>query len=562
MRTCLLLALSVPLVGCGAGALDEAGGWDFPDAGGGFVDSGTSMCISSNECGPGYYCSDFGRCEPIPQGNPDGGMPPPPPEVEYDFGEPISSGRYIYVAMTAQDELARIDGQTLAVRSTGVGHQPREVRAIPGSDGAVVLDSLNGTATIVRPNGDADTIKVLPTLRNLNRLDIDPTGRYAVIWFDLTKQIQQGGLTGVGSFQDVTLVALQPGVERAVDLTVGFRPREVQFDAAGTRAYVITQDGVSVIDMGYATTHGPSIVPPIPVSDPAFPPESVEVNIVSTGTYAAVRQIGESALRIVDVGGTNPGHTWTLPLASPATDIDLSPNGARVYAVQREAKQLAIIDVPGDVLNPAGIDNVDLTTASIGSLVLSADGTRALMFTNATADERITMLRLDQPGYPHVTWPLKKSVRTVGISPNGTTAIVLNAKMPGDPATATNVDQYIDRSYGYTLLDLATGFGKLQVTPVDPGPFTYAPDGAKAYVALDGGDAINAVRKLQVVTTQTGVVQEKNLGSPPSAVGILPGAGEAFVAQRHPLGRVTFVRLTTDAVRTITGFDLNSNIVH
>ena len=94
-------------------SLDGAGGWDFPDAGGGFVDSRRSMCISSNECGPGYYCSDFGRCEPIPQGNPDGGMPPPPPEVEYDFGEPISSGRYIYVAMTAQDELARIDGQTL-----------------------------------------------------------------------------------------------------------------------------------------------------------------------------------------------------------------------------------------------------------------------------------------------------------------------------------------------------------------------------------------------------------------------------------------------------------------
>ncbi|HSK04083.1 MAG TPA: hypothetical protein VK932_22670, partial [Kofleriaceae bacterium] len=66
---------------------------------------------------------------------------------------------------------------------------------------------------------------------------------------------------------------------------------------------------------------------------------------------------------------------------------------------------------------------------------------------------------------------------------------------------------------------------------------------------------------LQVVQTQTGVVTSKQLGSPPSAVGVLPGAGEAFAAQRHPLGRITFVNLATDVVRTVTGFDLNGDIV-
>jgi hypothetical protein len=64
-----------------------------------------------------------------------------------------------------------------------------------------------------------------------------------------------------------------------------------------------------------------------------------------------------------------------------------------------------------------------------------------------------------------------------------------------------------------------------------------------------------------VVTTQTGVVITKALGSPPERVGILPGANQAFVAQRHPLGRVSFVDLVNDAVRTVTGFDLNSHIV-
>ena len=43
---------------------------------------------------------------------------------------------------------------------------------------------------------------------------------------------------------------------------------------------------------------------------------------------------------------------------------------------------------------------------------------------------------------------------------------------------------------------------------------------------------------------------------------VLPGVHTAFVAQRHPLGRISFVDLATDAVRTVTGFDLNSHVVN
>ena len=548
MRTLLCVALTA----C-AGELATQPQGDSPDAG-----IGTG-CLSSSECPTGQVCNDFGRCElPPPMG--DAGTQPPQ-EVEYEYGPPISSDRFVYVAMTAQDELARIDGRTLVVKATPVGESPRVVSSIPGTDGAIALDSVNGTVTIVRPNGDTDTRKVLPTLPNLNRLDVDPSGRYAVIWFDLQKAIAEGGIGGIGSFQDVTVLNLTPGVERAVNLTVGFRPRDVQFDALGTRGYVITQDGVSVVDLGYSTTHPPSIVPPIPVADPLVPPANLEVGIVATGQYAAVRITGEPTLRIVDVAGPEPGRIFDLPLASPATDLDLAPDGGRVYVVQRDAATMAVVDVPGDAFDPLGIETIALTSSTIGSLVLSRDGRRALLYTNATLDERITMVKLDEPGYPHVTWPLKKSVRAVGVSPSGDSALVIHAKAAGDPATASTIDQYIDRSYGYSLLDMATGFAKLQITPVDPGPFAYGPDGAKAYVALDGGDAINATRSLQIVTVQTGVVTTKQLGSPPSTIGILPVAGEAFVAQRHPLGRVTFVGLANDALRTITGFDLNSDIV-
>jgi len=236
-----------------------------------------------------------------------------PAETEIEFGAPTSSQRYVYVAMTAQNRLARIDGATLAVSSIAVGAAPREVATIPGSDGAVVLDQANGTATVVRPVlTGGDGTRVLATLPSLNRIDVDPTGRFAVIWFDLVKALTEH--TGnTGSFQDVAVVALAPGNEKSVALTVGFRPRAVQFDAAGTRAYVITQDGVSVIDLADATEHAPRIVPPIRVAAPGTSPDDLEVQIVATGDYAAVRQAGHAGLRVVSMQPATAGQAFRHP---------------------------------------------------------------------------------------------------------------------------------------------------------------------------------------------------------------------------------------------------------
>jgi hypothetical protein len=381
-----------------------------------------------------------------------------------------------------------------------------------------------------------------------------------VLWFDLAQALADGGITGIGSFQDVTVIALVDGGEKAVDLTVGFRPRNVQFDATGNHAFVVTQDGVSVIDLGFATAHQPAIVPPIAVADPSIPADNLEVDIVATGQYAVVRQAGVAALRVVDLV-THPGSAHVVALASEPSDIDLSPDGARAFVVERAAKKLAIVDIPGDALDPAGVDVIDLSSSTLGSLVLSSDGKRALLFTNATLDERLTLVKLDTPGYPQVTWPLQKSVRAVGIAPDGGSAIVLHAKVFGDPSTATSFDDYIDKSYGYSLVDLASGFAKLEITTVDPGSFVYAPDSSKAYITLDGGDTDGSTRALQIISVHNGVVTTKALGSPPSSVGILPDAGQAFAAQRHPLGRVSFADLSSDAVRTVTGFDLNGHIV-
>ena len=51
------------------------------------------------------------------------------------------------------------------------------------------------------------------------------------------------------------------------------------------------------------------------------------------------------------------------------------------------------------------------------------------------------------------------------------------------------------------------------------------------------------------------------LGMLAEAVGVLPQAGVAFVAQRHGLGRVTFLSWDGLTTRTITGYELGAQIV-
>ena len=490
----------------------------------------------------------------------------PPPEIEYELTEPHSSQRYVWVAMTDQDRLAKIDGVTLEVASVPVGDRPEVLAALPSTDTAVVLDSINAAATVIRPAQGSVISELYPTLPNLNRLATTPGGRYAVAFFDLTKAIADAGsleaVTQVGSFQDVTVLSVAPGAQEAVDLTVGFRPREVEVDQSGDYAFVITDDGVSVIDLPAMTAGEPTIVPPIPVTtDPFGDASGVEVDIVASGGYAVVRTPGEAAVRVVQLLGPAAGQGWDIPLPREPADIDLAPDGARVYAAFRNPAGLAVIDVPGDALDPSGVTEIDLTTATGGQLELAPDGATGVLFTNAILDERITFVDFTTPGFPVRTFPMQKSVRTVGFDPSGTKLIVLHARAPGDPDDATSFAEFIDRSSGYSIIDVATGFAKLQITEVDPDTFAFAGFASRAYVTLDGGDAEGAVAAVQEIQLDTGVVHTIELGSPPDAIGLLPATQKIYVSQRHPLGRVTFVDVPTGQVQTLTGFDLNSQII-
>jgi DNA-binding beta-propeller fold protein YncE len=556
----LLLALGA----CGSdeyGTAGDPGGGNGGNAG----DAGAAaQCFSSNECPTGWTCSDFGTCVPPAPGSPDGGGDPA--EVEVELSPPTHSDRFVYVAMSELDALARIDGMSLEVSSIPVGDQPEVLEAIPVNGGVVVLDRNNGTVSIVRPSGASDDTRVVPTLPNMNRLSVDPTGTYALAWFDLRQAaLDAGGLAGVGqigSFQDVTVIRLTQDSEHSVDLTVGFRPREIEFDAAGSRAFVITDDGVSIIELADVIAAGPSIVAPVSVTvDPQSDPVDIEVNVVASGEFAVVRERLKNEMRVLRLAEPNIGLMNTIVLPAEPTDVDLAPNGMAAYAVLRESGDLAILDLSAGLPTDANLQLIDLGTELVGSLVLSPDGAQAVLFTNASPVERVTLLDFNDAANWR-SYNLRKSVRSLGYDPTGASLIVTHSKGFGDPfENGIDFDEFINRSYGYSILDVASGFDKLEITTADPGAFSFSTDTPRAYVLLDGGDADGAVAETHIIELDTGVVRVRAMNSPPETIGILPDAGMAFINQRHALGRVSFIDVVSDAMRTVTGFDLNSRIV-
>jgi hypothetical protein len=155
---------------------------------------------------------------------------------------------------------------------------------------------------------------------------------------------------------------------------------------------------------------------------------------------------------------------------------------------------------------------------------------------------------------------LRKAVRAVAFSPDGRSALLVHSRSPGSPDDATvDLETRIDRSFGYTLLDVGTRFAKLQLTPAEVGPFAIVTDGSHAFVLLR--DDARQIAQAQRASLRSFAIDTLTLGSPPSSVGVVSGTQRAFIGQDHPEGRITFVDWTSGALQSVTGFELNSRIV-
>ncbi|MFT7625129.1 MAG: hypothetical protein ACI9WU_004320, partial [Myxococcota bacterium] len=346
-------------------------------------------------------------------GGGDGGEPfIPEEEIEVNLQAPQGGERYVFVVSTGLDAVVRIDGITLHVDLIEVGGEPTVMRTLGAEDALLVINEGTRDFSVVRmPDPDADPmVTTLDSPSQVNRLEVAEDGQWAVAWYDPD---QPGA---VGDLQQVLVLSLGAGAEAVYPVSVGFHPVSVTFQEGGTDAFVVTEDGVSVIEMASLT--GPDFVPSIVVTpDPFELWFDREVLITPDGVSAVVRRGGVAELRIVDLAS---GEPQVVVFPGSPTDVDLTPDASEALVVLRD--EALLLRVPLD--DPEGFETIDLSGTPAGLATLTPDGGSAVLYSTLDGAEWIAVL--DLASGEVAQHKLQKSVSAVAPAPDGKTVLVLH----------------------------------------------------------------------------------------------------------------------------------------
>ena len=536
-----------------------------------------------------------------------GGAPPPEMEDEGDFRVPRASGRFVYSASETTDSVAVIDSVTLAIDVVGVGRGPTVVAPLTADGVVAVLDQAGNDVAILRTDDQGrTTVEIVPTSPGANNLAVSPDGTLLYVYHDVDGPEE----LGPGSDQELTVLDVAAG--QAYEMTIGAHPRDVVFDATGSAAYVVTDDGVNVVPTAELAMIGKPALVPV-VDDPAIDPATLEIQVAADQGTALARIAGDPRLFATDLAS---GEQFTFELPAPSTDLDVAADGSFAIVTLPSTSgsrfvELALPVGPGDepVVH-------DVAGEYVGLAHLSPDGQTMLLYTTvdpfmmeapldpgltspldplaggsgsggstttsgstgSTGDtgdsgttgdsttgsddgpgdvpsdqdprQRVTIARRDGGTWAErITLFVDHPVVSVGMAPDGANAMLLHEADPELPATP----------WSYTLLDLVARFPvkKLQVVEAEPGPVVFTPDGDRSVVLLRD-DAL-AIHRIDLVDLRSFIVDGLGLGSPPEGAGYVDATEKIFVSQEHPTGRITFLDRDGN-VETVTGYRLNDAV--
>lgn len=487
---------------------------------------------------PGDSLDDAGVPGAEPEASPD--VLSPEQELESSYEAPVATGRYVWVANPTSGQVAYVDAVTLQVRTAPAGHGPTFMAAIPGAqDAAIVINRLSNDATILRADAQGQiTTSFVPVTAATNSWTVSPSGAYAIAWTNTQTHPNTDPLQG---FQDVTVVRLSPDGDRSTHLSVGYRPVAVSFAHDETEAYAVTQDGVSVIDL----TNEPRATRLVPLSsNPLEDPGSRDVSITPDGSLAFVRRDGQASISVVSL---RTGDLTTVTLPGACTDLDLSSDGAHAVAAMREAGMVAVMSVPEIVEAPESFITLPVGNTVVGSVVVASEAPIALLYTNATTQERISVLDFGANEPQISTLRLHGPVLSAFASSDGSRALVIHQPM----ANARGA---------FSVMSLHPAMpAKIVATKAAVHALTFTPSGDS--VVVTERDDSTDVFGCYLIRTDTQQVDRYALTSPPIGVGLVPVSNRAFVAQQHPEGRITFIDFETGLARTLTGFELGARVV-
>jgi hypothetical protein len=498
-----------------------------------------------------------------------------PPEVEREasFRAPVVTGPYVWAANPDSGRVAVIDATTFEIRSGQAGNRPTYVVGLDvpgGARRALVINAGADDASLLELSNDGLQISRVPLHQGADSWSVSPDRRFAIAWTDRERAEQ---LDPTDGFQDITVLELgEQGSLSATRLTVGYRPSSFSFDAQSRRAFGITEDGISIVELTPGAVRLSQLVP-LPSARGVQP----DVSITADGARALARIEGSSILYDIDLSS---GQTRPIDLGADITDLDLSADGTRAVAVIRartieaappdagaappgdagpdagapdepdavSVSEAVFFAVPGGLVDAAERRSLSIPNGGVGSVSLSPDGTRAVLFSNALGSGQVTLVA---PDLSYRSVDLIAPVRAVFVSADGSHAIALQDPPPGSLKKG---------AFSVLALDAVRA------------PKLVAADARAEFVALDPASSERAIVTVSDPDTQTfGAyfvrmpslqVDFSSLSSRPLSSGTVPAAQKGFVAQEHPEGRITFIDLADGQSREITGFELSAKVVN
>lgn len=515
-----------------------------------------ALCVAIAACDAGSGALDAG---PIPMGgfgrrdagSPTDPPPPPPPpemEVEVRFEPPAVGATVLYATNRDAGRVAIIHADDFSIETVRVGPSPEPAIAAPGRDVALSLQRLDGTVSVLHTEGATTTVTTLAMEHDANAVAFDPTGRFAVLFEAPRPDVVRR------NFHDVSVVDLEDPTTPVTRWVVGYGPSRVAFEPTGARAFVVNEDGVSILELGASS--GGSMRAPLLTFDSLVP--IVEAHVTRDGRYAVALVEGDS-LRQLDLADGTLTIADLSVIAEDGlvviSDVDLSPTGDEVLVVVRSHEVIARLPLGPTLADAAGWTAMRLEGHAIGALAFAETGTRVVGYTTDPAVETVTVLDLAEGVFRRV--PLRKSVRALAVAPDGSFALALHhvraTEAPGEEGS-------VDLSPGYSVIDLSTGFARLALVDAAPAPDGAVLDVESGHLILALRDDDAGVRELQLVDLASFAVDRVPLVAPPTTVGVFPALDRAFIGQEADGGRVTFYTWGSRETHTVAGFELAARV--
>lgn len=259
--------------------------------------------------------------------------------------------------------------------------------------------------------------------------------------------------------------------------------------------------------------------------------------------------------------GTSASRSTLAQQPVEITDLDVSPDGKFALAVSRDRGVLLRVPIPGGFLDSTQVTQTKVEGVTIGAAAVSGNGRWAVLYTTVLTSERRIVIHDLTALAPDRVLDLTKSIKGIAFSSSGDQAYVVHNKGAGDRnESGLTPEQVLERSNGYTLVDLNKAFRKLVITDTEPMLSVTTPNAPFAFLSFQSASGSTFDRTIQRIDMDSLQVSPIQLGSVPISLGVVSAAGRVFVSQQYEDGRLTFIDWNTLETTTVTGYELNSKI--